>query len=148
MLHPGVGGHDEVPGQPGAQEQHQRGKPLQAAAESILTEQQQAQERRLQEEREHPFHRQGLPDDSPGVIGELRPVRAELKFQRNAGHDAKGKTQREDAGPEPGHVMKMIVGTQQIPGPQIDQQQGQAHRQLRKEIVKGGGNGKLQPVVK
>src|SRR5262245_21735940 len=44
--------------------------------------------------------------------------------------------------------MVMLVAGAKSPASQIEQQQGQPHRQLGKEIVKCRGEGKLQTVVK
>lgn len=96
---------------------------------------------------EHPFHRQRLPDDAACVFGELGPVGAELKFERNARDDPERETQRKDAGPESRDLVIMVPLTEQVTRAQIHQQQGESHRELRKEVVKRGRDGELQPVI-
>ena len=64
MLHPGVGGYDEEAGKPRSQENQKAGEPMRAGAQSFFAEQKQAQEARLQEEREHAFHGERLSDHS------------------------------------------------------------------------------------
>ena len=74
-------------------------------AEPLLAEEEQAEERRLGEEGEHALHRQRLADDAAGVAGEARPVGAELELHRDAGDDADGEVEPEDARPEAGDVV-------------------------------------------
>src|SRR5215831_348433 len=147
VLHPGICSQDEVAGQPRPDEKHHRSEPLHAAAESALTIKQDSQERGFQKESEYPFHGQRLADDPAGKIGKLCPVGAELKFQRNAGDHAEGEAQRKDCRPEPSRPMVMLVAGPERAGHQVKQQQRQPHRQLWKEIMKSGGECKLQTVV-
>ena len=62
--------------------------------------QKQPQKRRFQEEREHPFHAEGLADHAAREAGEHRPVRAKLKFHRNSSDHADHKVDSEDSRPE------------------------------------------------
>jgi len=41
----------------------------------------------------------------------------------------------------------MVPLTEQVTRAQIHQQQGESHRELRKEVVKRGRDGELQPVI-
>jgi hypothetical protein len=75
-----------------------------------------------------------------------RPVRAELEFHGDAGDDARQEVDAEDAGPEAGGI---VVGG--VPGSQRERleghdEQGQAHGQLRKQVVVGDGEGKMNSV--
>ncbi len=91
---------------------------MSARSESFLTPDQRTNERALQEEREHAFHRQRLSDDATGVFGKVRPVRSELKLHRNAGDDADREIESEDLGPKPDSlIVFFITGPQRAPFP-------------------------------
>ena len=67
VLHERVGADDEVSGQPAPDEQGDGGEEVPAPAQPMLAEDEEAEEARLQEEREQPFHRERLADDAAGV---------------------------------------------------------------------------------
>lgn len=81
------------------------------------------------------------------VGGKPRPVGPELKFQRDAGHHAEGKAQGEYFGPETSDRVIVRGAAPQGLRPHIQEQQGQPHRELRKQIVKRRREGELQPIV-
>ena len=81
-LHPAVHRQDPEGRGEGADRDHQGGHEVQLLADAVQAEQHDAQETRLQEEgAEHLIGHQGA-DDRSGLVGEDRPVGAEL-----VGHD-------------------------------------------------------------
>src|SRR5882724_8412292 len=106
-----------------------------ARSESFLTPDQGADERALQEEREHPFHRQRLANYAAGILRKVRPVRSELEFHRNAGDDTDREIQSENLRPKPNRlIVFFITGAERAPFP-INQEPRQPHGELRKEVV-------------
>src|SRR5213593_1336709 len=101
MLHERIRDQNEVPGDLAAECDRDRSREMATRPESFLTPDQCADERALQEEREHSFHRQRLSDYATSVFRKVRPVRSELKFHRNAGDDADREIESEDLGPKP-----------------------------------------------
>src|SRR6476659_10083317 len=100
MLHERVRDQNEVAGDPAADCNRNRSGKMSARAQSFLAPDERADERALQEEREHPFHRQRLSDYATGILRKVCPIRSELKFHRNAGDDADGKIKSENLGPK------------------------------------------------
>ena len=147
VLHPGVGRQDEIAGQPRPKEQHQGRRPMDLGAEPLLTEQQNPQKRRFQEEREKALHGQRLPDDTAGEIRELGPIGPELKLHGNAGHDPEGEAQREDLDPEACRSVIPVVFGPEGAGLQVQNQEGEPHGELGKEVMEGDRDGKLEAVV-
>src|SRR5256885_76895 len=81
----------------------------------LFTEQEQAKEARFEKEREHPFHRQCLPDHSPRGLRKRRPVRPKLKFHRNTCNDAESKIDPEDSRPKSRRaIVVFIAGSQRL----------------------------------
>ena len=74
-------------------------QPMHSRAQALFAKYEQAQEGRFEEEGKHSFHRQRLTDHAAGGLGEARPVGAELKFHRDAGHHAHGEIDGEDFRP-------------------------------------------------
>jgi len=147
VLHPGIRGQNEIAGKPGTDPQHRARHPQNPAATSRLTEEEHSQERGLQKKGEDSLHRQRLTDNPPCVIGKRRPIRAELKFQRDTGDDAKSETQGKDAGPEASDLMKVLTDAEEIPGAKVQDEQRQAHGELGKQIMKCRSDGELQAVI-
>ena len=116
------------------------------AAEPFFAVKEQPQKTRLQEKGKNTFHGQSLADDAAGGLGEFRPVGAELKFHGDAGDDAEGKVDAENFCPETrGAVVVLIAGAQRH-GFEDDDQKGQAHGQLREQIVERNREGEMQTV--
>src|SRR6266496_3741691 len=104
-------------------------------SEPFLAPDQRADERALQEEREHPFHRQRLTDHATSVFRKVRPVRSELKLHRNAGDDTDRKIESENLGPKPdGLIVFFVPSSQGAPFP-VNEKPSQPHGELRKEVV-------------
>src|SRR5262245_32384838 len=79
-------------------------------------------------------------------MSEPRPVRPELKLHRDAGDDPDGEVEAEDTGPETRCVrVALIAGLQRAPFPE-DQEPGQPHGELGKQVVIGDREGELQPM--
>src|SRR5438309_4121939 len=103
--------------------------------ESFLTPDQCADERALQEEREHSFHRQRLSYHAAGILRKVCPVRSELEFHRNAGHDSDREIQSENLGPKSNRLVVFIIaGAERAPFP-VNQKPSQPHGELRKQVV-------------
>src|SRR6476659_5777243 len=109
MLHERIRDQNEVPGDPAADCNCDRGAKMCARSESFLTPDQRTNERALQEEREHSFHRQRLADYATGILRKIRPVRSELKLHRNPGDDSDGKIKSENFRPKPNCLIVFFV---------------------------------------
>src|SRR5438132_3230237 len=135
MLHERIRDENEIAGNPTAECNRDRGGKMCARAESFLAPDQRTDKRALQEEREHPFHRQRLTDDATSVFRKVRPVRSELEFHRNAGHDADREIQSENFRPKSdGLVVFFITSPERAPFP-TTQEPRQPPGELGKEIV-------------
>ena len=146
VLHEGVRHEDEVAREPAAHRHRHRGEKVLPRPEPLLAPDERADERALEQEGEHPFHRQRLSDDAARVLREVRPVRPELELHRDAGDHADGEVQPEDPRPEPGRRgVALVTGPQRAPFPEHEEPR-QPHRELREEIVVGDGEGELKPV--
>src|SRR6478736_5529802 len=117
-----------------------------APPEPAPTEHEQAQKARLEKEREEPFHGQRLANHAARVLRERRPVRAELEFHGDAGHDTHGEIDAEDPDPEARGVVPSRVAAPEARGFHHDDKQRQPHRQLREQVVVDDGEGELQPM--
>src|ERR1700674_2339119 len=146
MLHPGVGGDDEIAGEPGAEKHHQRRKPVGARADAPFTEEKKAEERGLEKKGEDAFHGQRLADYAAGGFGELRPVGAELKFHGDAGDHAEGKTDAENLGPKPRRLIPYFVSAAERDSLEDENQEGQPHSELRKNVMERNGECEMQAV--
>src|SRR5262249_36063859 len=99
---------------------------------------------RLEKECEEPFHRERVADHAAGVSRKRSPVRAELELHRDAGHDADREVDAENPNPEPRRIVPARVAGSQAGRLENDDEQREAHRQLRKEIVVDDREGELQ----
>src|SRR5207244_2317397 len=71
----------------------------------------------------------------------------ELEFQRDSGDDAERETEGENLGPEPRHLLIMVIAGHESTCPEVEEQQSQSHGQLGKEVVERHRDGKLKPIV-
>src|SRR5438552_15055294 len=134
MLPERIRDQNEVPGDLAAECDRDRSREMATRPESFLTPEQCADERALQEEREHSFPRQRLADHAAGILRKVCPVRSELEFHRNASDDTDGKIKSENLRPEPNRlIVFFITGPQRAPFP-INQEPRQPHGELRKEV--------------
>src|SRR4029077_5997793 len=116
MLHERIRDKDEVAREPTAERDRNRSGKVSARAQSFLAPDQRPNERALEKEREHPFHRQCLANYSAGIFGKIRPVRSELKLHRNAGDDPDGKIKSENLGPKSNRLVVFIIaGAERAP---------------------------------
>src|SRR5439155_7035276 len=135
MLHERIRDQNEVPRDLAAECDRDRGAKMSARSEPFLAPDQRADERALQEELEHPFHRQRLSDYAAGVFGKIRQVRAELELHRHANYDPDRKIESENLGPKPdGLVVFIIAGAERAPFP-VNQKPSQPHGELWKQVV-------------
>src|SRR3954468_21489233 len=135
MLHERIRDQNEIPREPTAERNGNGSSKMSARSESLLSPDQCADERALQEEREHTFHRQRLADHAAGVFGKLRPVRSELELHRNAGHDADREIQSENLGPKSnGLIVFLVTSSERTPFP-VNDEQRQPHGELREQVV-------------
>src|SRR2546430_2766312 len=135
MLHERIRDENEIAGEPTAKCNRDRGGKMATRPEPFLAPDQRTDKRALQEEREHPFHRQRLTDHATSVFRKVRPVSSELKLHRNAGDNTDREIQSEDLGPKPdGLVVFIIAGAERAPFP-VNDEPRQPHRELRKEVV-------------
>ena len=144
MLHPSVGRHDEVAGEPGAEKHGHRRRQVRALGEPFLAEQEQAEEGRFEEEGEHPLHRQRLADHAAREAREPRPVGSELELHGNAGDDAEDEVDGEQSTQDTRGLGVAAIGPPDRHHLADDDQRGEAHGQLREQIVKGGREGEMQ----
>ena len=114
--------------------------------EAALAEEEEAQEGGFEEERKDPLHGEGLPDDAARGLGEVGPVRPELKLHRDPGHDAEGEVDPEDLRPEPGRDVVTLVTAAKRDGLQDQGEESEPHRELGKEVVKCDGEREMKPV--
>src|SRR6202040_248725 len=135
MLHERIRHQNEITREPTAECNRDRSGKMSARAQSFLAPDQCADERALQKEREHPFHRQRLSDYATGVFGKVRPVRSELEFHRDAGDDTDGEIQSENLRPKPNRlVVFFVTASERAPFP-VNQKQREPHGELWKEVV-------------
>ena len=109
----------------------------------VPAKEQDGQKTRFEKESENPLRRQRAAKNIADKTGIGRPVRAKLKFHHDAGGDTERKSQREDLGPEPGHlVIKLVAG----PDPKSlhdDQVHAETDAQRGIDVMKGNGKGEL-----
>ena len=79
---------------------HQRGEEVHPFRDAVPAEDEHGQEAGFEEEGENAFRRQGRAENVADVAGVVRPVGAELELHDDAGGDAHGEVDGEDAGPE------------------------------------------------
>lgn len=143
VLHPGVGGEDEVGGGPGPQKDHERREPVHPLPESSFSEEEQSHEGGLQEEGERSLHRQSLGDYAPGEGGEDGPVGPELKLHRDTRDHPHDEGYREDLAPEARALVVELVPVAHVARLQDEDEHRQPHRERGEEVVVDDGEGEL-----
>src|SRR3954452_11485685 len=118
---------------------------MSAWPEPFLSPDQCADERALQEERKHSFHRQRLANHAAGILRKIRPIRSELEFHRNAGDDPDGKIESEYLRPKPNRLVVFLVTTSERAPFPVNQKQREPHGELRKQVVINDREPELQP---
>src|ERR1041385_1592276 len=119
---------------------------MDALAETLFTEEEEPQKRRVQKEREDALHRERRRDDAARVVRETRPIGAELKLHRDPGDDAKEEVDGEYFGPEARRAVVALVPFAQSERLEDHDERREPHRELGEDIVVGYGEGEMQPV--
>ena len=85
------------------------------------------------------------PITPPADFENCRPVRAELKFHGNPGDDAEREADAENLAPRNARqsVPDFVAGAQGD-GFQDEDQQGEAHGELRENVMEGDGESEVQ----
>jgi len=65
----------------------------------------------------------------------------------DAGDDTECETEGKNLGPEPRHLLIMVIAGHESTCPEVEEQQSQSHGQLGKEVVERHRDGKLKPIV-
>src|ERR1700722_12119833 len=146
MLHPRVSNDDEEAGDPRAEPDHQRGKPVHELRDAFFAVEKEAEKCGLEEKAEDSFHCERLANYAAGDPREARPVGAELELHGDAGDHAEDKVDGEDAAPEAGRAIPRFVAGAQGYSFEHDDEKAQAHSELRKQIMEGDGESEVQPV--
>ncbi len=146
VLHPGVGDDDEEAGDPRADENHDGREPVHGFRNALLAVEEEAEESRLEEEAEDAFHGKRLADHSAGEVREASPVGSKFELHGNAGDDTEDEIDAEDARPEAGSLIPLVVSGAQCDGLENDDQERKAHGELGKEVMECDSKGKMQPV--
>ena len=84
------------------------------------------------------------PITPPAACGECGPVGAELELHGDAGDDSEGEVDAENARPESRGAVEMFVAGADEFRFQIEDEQREAHGQLRKNVVERDGEGEMQ----
>src|SRR5262249_19217644 len=138
----------EVARDPASEEERARRSDVPLLSQPALSENQQRQESRLQQESQDDLYCEGVGDDVDGEARKLRPVRAEMEFHRNPRNHADGEVDPEDADPEPRGVVPALPPGPEPQGFHHHDQQGQPHRQDREEVVVDDGERELEAMEK
>ena len=144
-LHPGIGRQDPERRDQRADRHHQRREEMQPVADALEAEQHDAEKARLEEERGQHLIGHQRADHRAGLVGEYRPVGAELVGHHDARHHAHAEGDREDLQP----VIEQI-DEDLAPGPQPQRLQhreiaGEPDREGGKHDVKRHREGELRP---
>jgi hypothetical protein len=135
MLHPGVRGDNQVAGKPRTDKNQKGGNPVADAAKPFFAEEEKAKEAGLQEKGKNALHGKRLADHAAREFGKLSPIGAELEFHRDAGNHAECKVDAKDFRPETGRAVVVLVTGAESNGFENDDEQREAHGQLRKQIM-------------
>ena len=123
---------------------------MEAARNTLLSEEKEAEECRLKEEGEDAFHCEGHADDAARTAREFAPVCTELELHGNPGDYTKKKIDSEDFPPEAsGDIVLCLpvdIRGAESNGLQDDDQKRQPHSELWEEIVVRDGEAKVNPV--
>jgi len=117
-----------------------------ARAQPFFAEEKKSQKGRLEKEGKDALHRKRLPDHPARCFREFRPVRAELKFHRNARNDTQREADSENLRPKPGSAIPFFIPVAQGDRLDDEDQQREPHRELRKNVMERDGEGELQAV--
>ena len=125
-----------IDGQPDARQVQLLGQPVPA-------EDPQAEERRLQEERQQAFDGQRRAEDVADEPAVVAPVHAELELLDDAGDHAHGEVDQEELAPELGHPQVAVVAGADPGRLHARDQQREADRQRHEQEVVDGRDREL-----
>jgi len=143
-LLPGVGDDDPDCTEMGPQRNHAGGEEMGPGFDPVPAEEENGQKARFEKKGKDPLRGESAAEDVPDVAGVDRPVGAELELHDDAGSDAEGEDEPEDARPEFRHLQVELVFGFEIARLHDDQQHAEADAQRRKDVVKGDREGELQ----
>jgi hypothetical protein len=115
-------------------------------AESLLTKEKKAKERGLEKKRKHTFHRKRLADYAPCRSGKLRPVGAKLKFHWDSSYYSESKADAKNLGPKARGLIPDFISGAEGESFHDENQKGQAHGELRKNVMKRDGESEMEAV--
>ena len=144
-LHPGIGREDPERRDQRADRDHQRREEVQPRADALQAEQHDAEEAGLEEEGGQHLVGHQRADHGPGLVGEHRPVGAELVGHHDARHDAHAEGDGEDLQPVIEQVDEDVASGPQPERFQHRQIARQPDRERREDDVKGHGESELRP---
>ena len=153
MLHPRVGGEDEVGREPRPGPDEIDGREVHPRRQPVPAEDPEADERRLEHERADPLDRERRAEDVPDVRREHRPVHPELELHDEAGRDADREVDQEERPEEPRQPQPPLVARavpprlhhrehRRQPERQRDEDEVEERRQRElpaRELERGGG---------
>ncbi len=109
VLHPGVGGEDEVRREPRPGPDEVDRREVEPRREAVPAEDPEADERRLEHEGADALDREHRAEDVPDVRREHRPVHPELELHDEAGRDADREVDDEERPEEPRQAQPPLV---------------------------------------
>ncbi len=133
IVHPAVRDEDPQRGQVRAERDEERDDQMLDLRQPVPAEEEQADERRFEEERHQPFDGERHAEDVADVVRVVRPVRAELEFERDARRHAHREVDPEELAPELGHVLVDLLARHHVDGFHDDEQPGHAERERNEQ---------------
>src|SRR6202451_462989 len=113
MLHPRVGGDDEISRKPRTEKHRQGCEPVSTWAEPPFSKKEKPEEGRFEKERKDALHGERLADHTASHSRELRPIGAKLKLHGNARHYAQREADAENFRPEARGMIPALVARAQ-----------------------------------
>ena len=142
-LHPGIGHDDPDGAEVCSQGHHAGGEEMHLGTHLVPAKEKQRQKSRFKEECEDSLGGQRASEDVPHKAGVSGPVGSKFKFHHDACGDSDGKDEPENLGPKMGQMVEEGIAGLDVKSFHDDQQNTQADRHRRKDVVKGYGKGKL-----
>ena len=115
-----------------------------AAREAVPTEEEQTNKSRFQEEGHQAFNGEWRAKNVTHIVGVVGPIRAELKFHREACGHTDGEVDAKKLAPEPGHVLVHLLAAYDVSEFHHDKHEGQAKRERHEDEMVHRGQRKLQ----
>ena len=143
VLHEGVGSQDEVGRQQGADRDQPHAGRVQLRRELVPSEDPQAEEGRLEEERQQRLDSQRCTEDVADEARVVAPVHPELELLDDSRDKAKGEVDREQLAEELGQTQHLGVAVAKPCGLEAGDDDRQANRDRDEEEVVDGRDGEL-----